>query len=52
MTMQSSTQTSLLEAFLQQPDIEASPAWEFLDGPYQKPIPTLYPTFRPSKCHS
>ena len=40
--MQSPTKASPLRAFLQQPDIEASPAWEFLDGPYQKPMPTLY----------
>ncbi|MEM8504417.1 MAG: Uma2 family endonuclease [Cyanobacteria bacterium P01_D01_bin.1] len=40
--MQSSTQTSPLEEFLQQPDIEESPAWEFIDRPYQKPMPTLY----------
>ena len=43
MTMRSPTSTGLLEAFLQQPDIEGSPAWEFLDGrSHQKPMPTLY----------
>ncbi|WP_017324663.1 Uma2 family endonuclease [Synechococcus sp. PCC 7336] len=41
--MQSPTATSPLEAFLQQPNIEASPAWEFFHGrAQQKPIPTLF----------
>lgn len=32
-----------LEQFLQLPEIEASPAWEFIEGqPLQKPMPTLY----------
>lgn len=36
------TQTPL-EVFLGQPDIEASPAWEFIDGQaQQKPMPTLF----------
>ncbi len=35
--------TSALEAFLQQPDIEASPAWELLHGQaHRKPMPTLF----------
>ncbi|MGB7087744.1 MAG: Uma2 family endonuclease [Phormidesmis sp.] len=35
--------TSLLEAFLTKPNIEASPAWELLDGrSQQKPMPTLF----------
>jgi hypothetical protein len=48
--MQFSTVTSPLKAFLQQPNIEASPAWEFIDGRFpwkaspsqQKPMPTLF----------
>ncbi|MDJ0737540.1 MAG: Uma2 family endonuclease [Nostocaceae cyanobacterium] len=41
--MQSPTLTNPLEAFLQQPDIEASPAWEFIQGhAQQKPMPTLF----------
>lgn len=41
--MQSPTVVSPLDAFLQQPDIEGSPAWEFIDGqPQQKLMPTLY----------
>ncbi|NET10773.1 MAG: Uma2 family endonuclease [Symploca sp. SIO2B6] len=41
--MQSSTLTSSLEVFLQQPNIEASPAWEFISGQVlQKPMPTLF----------
>jgi len=41
--MQSPTITSPLDAFLQQPNIEASPAWEFIHGqPQQKPMPTLF----------
>ncbi|MDS3859309.1 Uma2 family endonuclease [Thermosynechococcaceae cyanobacterium BACA0444] len=32
-----------LDTFLRQPNIEASPAWEFINGQtYQKPMPTLY----------
>lgn len=35
--------TKALETFLRQPNIEASPAWEFIDGePHQKPMPTLF----------
>ena len=35
--------TKSLETFLRQPNIEASPAWEFIDGePHQKPMPTLF----------
>jgi Uma2 family endonuclease len=41
--MQSPTITSALDAFLQQPNIEASPAWEFINGQaQQKPMPTLF----------
>ena len=41
--MQSPTTSSLLEAFLTQPNIEISPAWEFINGrAQQKPMPTLY----------
>ncbi|MEM9215528.1 MAG: Uma2 family endonuclease [Cyanobacteria bacterium P01_F01_bin.150] len=41
--MQSFMLTSPLKAFLQQPDIEASPAWEFIHGQaQQKPMPTLF----------
>ena len=41
--MQSLPITSPLEAFLQQPNIEASPAWEFIHGhAQQKPMPTLF----------
>jgi Uma2 family endonuclease len=41
--MQSPTATSPLEAFLQQPNIEASPAWEFINGrAQQKNMPTLF----------
>jgi hypothetical protein len=37
------TTTGPLEAFLQQPNIEASPAWEFInDRAQQKPMPTLF----------
>ncbi len=36
--MQSSTITNLLEVFLQQPNIEASPAWEFIHGQYKYPV--------------
>lgn len=35
--------TSPLAAFLQRPNIEASPAWEFINGQaQQKPMPTLF----------
>ena len=35
--------TEPLDTFLQQPNIEASPAWEFIDGETsQKPMPTLF----------
>ena len=41
--MQLSTTTNSLDAFLQQPNIETSPAWEFICGqPQQKPMPTLF----------
>ncbi len=41
--MQSPLVTSSLEAFLQQPNIEGSPAWEFIGGrSQQKPMPTLF----------
>jgi len=41
--MQSSIATNQLETFLQQPDIEASPAWELINGEsHQKPMPTLF----------
>ncbi len=41
--MQSPITTSPLDAFLQQPNIEASPAWEFIHGhAQQKPMPTLF----------
>lgn len=41
--MQSPTVISPLERFLNQPNIEESPAWEFLDGQVQqKPMPTLF----------
>ncbi|NEQ71245.1 MAG: Uma2 family endonuclease [Symploca sp. SIO2D2] len=41
--MQSLTFTSSLDAFLEQPNIEASPAWEFIEGhARQKPMPTLF----------
>lgn len=41
--MQSPSLTKSLEAFLQQPNIEASPAWEFIHGHQrQKPMPTLF----------
>ena len=42
MAFSTTTAVDSLEAFLQQPDIEASPAWEWIDGPYQKPMPTLF----------
>jgi len=42
-TMQSLSLTSSLDAFLEQPNIETSPAWEFIQGhPQQKPMPTLF----------
>ncbi|MGK7875668.1 MAG: Uma2 family endonuclease [Xenococcaceae cyanobacterium] len=41
--MQSPIITSPLDAFLQQPNIETSPAWEFIHGQaQQKPMPTLF----------
>lgn len=41
--MQSPIITSTLDAFLQQPNIETSPAWEFLnEKSQQKPMPTLF----------
>lgn len=41
--MQSPILTNPLDAFLRQPDIEASPAWEFIHGhALQKPMPTLF----------
>ncbi|NER48737.1 MAG: Uma2 family endonuclease, partial [Symploca sp. SIO1A3] len=41
--MQSPTLTSSLDAFLQQPNIETSPGWEFIPGhAQQKPMPTLF----------
>ncbi|MBD2294310.1 Uma2 family endonuclease [Anabaena sphaerica FACHB-251] len=41
--MQLSTFTNPLDNFLQQPNIEASPAWEFIQGKaQQKPMPTLF----------
>lgn len=41
--MQSPAITSPLETFLQQPNIETSPAWEFIHGcAQQKPMPTLF----------
>lgn len=42
-TMQSPIITSTLDAFFQQPNIEASPAWEFIHGQaQQKPMPILF----------
>ncbi|MEM7065277.1 MAG: Uma2 family endonuclease [Cyanobacteria bacterium P01_B01_bin.77] len=41
--MQSSTVTDRLAEFLKQPNIEASPAWEFINGrAQQKIMPTLF----------
>ncbi len=41
--MKSPIATSPLESFLQQPNIEGSPAWEFIYGhAQQKPMPTLF----------
>jgi Uma2 family endonuclease len=41
--MQSPTITNTLETFLQQANIETSPAWEFIQGQAkQKPMPTLF----------
>jgi Uma2 family endonuclease len=41
--MKFSTLTNSLDNFLQQPNIEASPAWEFIQGKaQQKPMPTLF----------
>ncbi|MEO1522877.1 MAG: Uma2 family endonuclease [Cyanobacteria bacterium J06633_2] len=40
---QSPIATRSLDVFLQQPNIEASPAWEFIQGrAQQKPMPTLF----------
>lgn len=41
--MQSPATTNPLETFLSQPNIETSPAWEFINGrAQQKPMPTLF----------
>jgi len=41
--MQSPTTTTPLDTFLQQPNIETSPSWEFINGhAQQKPMPTLF----------
>ncbi len=41
--MRLSTLTDGLDTFLQQPEIESSPAWEFIQGEaQQKPMPTLF----------
>ena len=41
--MQSPIITSSLEAFLGQPNIDTSPAWELIHGhAQQKPMPTLF----------
>ena len=41
--MQSATTTSPLADFLTQPEIESSPAWEFINGQAkQKPMPSLF----------
>ncbi|MGB8702871.1 MAG: Uma2 family endonuclease, partial [Thermosynechococcaceae cyanobacterium] len=41
--MRSAGTTTLLAEFLTQPNIEASPAWELIDGrKIQKPMPTLF----------
>ncbi len=41
--MRSPTTLTPLEAFLRQPNIEGSPAWEFVNGrAQQKPMPTLF----------
>ena len=41
--MQSAITTSPLADFLTQPEIESSPAWEFIDGQaQQKPMPSLF----------
>ncbi|MGQ9870510.1 Uma2 family endonuclease [Leptodesmis sp.] len=41
--MQSPATTNPLETFLSQPNIEISPAWEFINGrAQQKPMPTLF----------
>ncbi|MGF1522539.1 MAG: Uma2 family endonuclease [Leptolyngbyaceae cyanobacterium] len=41
--MQSPATLTTLETFLAQPNIEASPAWELIDGEaQQKPMPTLF----------
>ena len=41
--MRSPSITNSLDAFRQQPNIKAFPAWEFIHGqPKQKPMPTLF----------
>lgn len=41
--IQSPAATSGLAAFLQPPNIDGSPAWEFINGhARQKPMPTLF----------
>ena len=41
--MQTPSITNSLNTFLKQPNIEASPAWEFINGQAkQKPMPTLF----------
>lgn len=41
-SMATSAQTFTLQSFLQRPNIEASPAWEFIDGEVvQKVMPTI-----------
>ncbi|ELR96756.1 type II toxin-antitoxin system BrnA family antitoxin [Gloeocapsa sp. PCC 73106] len=41
--MRSPTTSPALEIFLRQPNIEASPSWEFINGEaQQKPMPTLF----------
>ncbi|MGB3669940.1 MAG: Uma2 family endonuclease [Phormidesmis sp.] len=41
--MQSPTTLSPLETFLKRPDIEGSPAWEYINGrSQQEPMPTLF----------
>ncbi|HIK45191.1 MAG TPA: hypothetical protein IGR64_09930 [Leptolyngbyaceae cyanobacterium M65_K2018_010] len=41
--MRSPTTITPLQAFLRQPNIEGSPAWEFVNGrAQQQPMPTLF----------
>ncbi|MEL6261174.1 MAG: Uma2 family endonuclease, partial [Cyanobacteria bacterium J06626_6] len=41
--MQSPITVDSLARFLKRPNIEGSPAWEFIDGqPQQKAMPTLF----------